>query len=310
MIAKTLFSDPNLITATFGDLTIEADLVTSEWYPNTSVAFSNVGEAIYKDELGRKDGIDNFTLSLERLINALDTFVREHTGKTPSDPRSKPFDLQEPSEWTLNLLWNIRHVWTHKGGLVDDKCKRDYARIFSEGVKTGLRPVVSLPETLELDRRFQIGFDHFDKIRDCVVRYVKKRASAEDFKILMGRMSLQNPRFKGVTYRLGLVNWGIVLSFDYSEAYAAGFRITPEDPTDAFPPQTQYDFESERIVLPSGESFRAVQVQEKKKTLADVRALDAKYRGKLGRNDPCTCGSGKKFKNCCLKFLRPSRRKI
>ena len=22
-------------------------------------------------------------------------------------------------------------------------------------------------------------------------------------------------------------------------------------------------------------------------------------RGKVGRNDPCTCGSGKKFKNCC-----------
>jgi len=24
-------------------------------------------------------------------------------------------------------------------------------------------------------------------------------------------------------------------------------------------------------------------------------------RVKVGRNDPCPCGSGKKFKNCCLK---------
>ncbi len=23
-------------------------------------------------------------------------------------------------------------------------------------------------------------------------------------------------------------------------------------------------------------------------------------RGKVGRNDPCPCGSGKKFKKCCL----------
>lgn len=23
-------------------------------------------------------------------------------------------------------------------------------------------------------------------------------------------------------------------------------------------------------------------------------------RGKVGRNDPCPCGSGKKFKRCCL----------
>ena len=25
---------------------------------------------------------------------------------------------------------------------------------------------------------------------------------------------------------------------------------------------------------------------------------------KIGRNMPCPCGSGKKFKNCCLKFVR------
>lgn len=23
-------------------------------------------------------------------------------------------------------------------------------------------------------------------------------------------------------------------------------------------------------------------------------------RGKIGRNEPCSCGSGKKFKKCCL----------
>lgn len=23
--------------------------------------------------------------------------------------------------------------------------------------------------------------------------------------------------------------------------------------------------------------------------------------GRVGRNDPCPCGSGKKFKNCCLE---------
>ena len=27
---------------------------------------------------------------------------------------------------------------------------------------------------------------------------------------------------------------------------------------------------------------------------------DAAPRGKVGRNDPCPCGSGKKFKKCCL----------
>ncbi|MCE5317106.1 MAG: SEC-C domain-containing protein [Parachlamydia sp.] len=26
---------------------------------------------------------------------------------------------------------------------------------------------------------------------------------------------------------------------------------------------------------------------------------------KAGRNDPCPCGSGKKFKNCCMNLERP-----
>ena len=26
----------------------------------------------------------------------------------------------------------------------------------------------------------------------------------------------------------------------------------------------------------------------------------AKAEVKIGRNDPCTCGSGKKYKNCCM----------
>ena len=36
---------------------------------------------------------------------------------------------------------------------------------------------------------------------------------------------------------------------------------------------------------------------------ANFRALlgeAAKARTKIGRNDPCPCGSGKKYKKCCL----------
>lgn len=29
-----------------------------------------------------------------------------------------------------------------------------------------------------------------------------------------------------------------------------------------------------------------------------------KFRGKIGRNDPCPCGSDKKFKKCCLLTAR------
>jgi uncharacterized protein YecA (UPF0149 family) len=35
----------------------------------------------------------------------------------------------------------------------------------------------------------------------------------------------------------------------------------------------------------------------------DERTVHNPYRG-IGRNDPCPCGSGKKFKKCCLSLVR------
>ena len=32
--------------------------------------------------------------------------------------------------------------------------------------------------------------------------------------------------------------------------------------------------------------------------------------GKIGRNDPCPCGSGKKYKKCCLNFGDEEKEKI
>lgn len=34
------------------------------------------------------------------------------------------------------------------------------------------------------------------------------------------------------------------------------------------------------------------------------------FAGKVGRNDPCPCGSGKKYKKCCLSKLEEARRSI
>lgn len=32
-----------------------------------------------------------------------------------------------------------------------------------------------------------------------------------------------------------------------------------------------------------------------------------KGRSKIGRNDPCACGSGNKYKNCCLEKVEAAR---
>ena len=33
--------------------------------------------------------------------------------------------------------------------------------------------------------------------------------------------------------------------------------------------------------------------------LIDIQPAPVRTGPKIGRNDPCTCGSGKKYKNCC-----------
>lgn len=46
--------------------------------------------------------------------------------------------------------------------------------------------------------------------------------------------------------------------------------------------------------LPS-EPFKMVQ--------PDSKVIDLSTRTKVGRNDPCPCGSGKKYKKCCGKLI-------
>lgn len=43
------------------------------------------------------------------------------------------------------------------------------------------------------------------------------------------------------------------------------------------------------------------QMDDRLKELPDERLV---RRVKVGRNDPCPCGSGRKFKRCCITGLR------
>ena len=51
--------------------------------------------------------------------------------------------------------------------------------------------------------------------------------------------------------------------------------------------------------------FQHAQAQAASRTAQTAAAADAKVataKPKVGRNEPCTCGSGKKYKHCCGKL--------
>jgi uncharacterized protein YecA (UPF0149 family) len=52
-------------------------------------------------------------------------------------------------------------------------------------------------------------------------------------------------------------------------------------------------------VMSAKERKKLIQVEGQNLTPRAIKAM------KVGRNDPCPCGSGKKFKKCHLSFVLP-----
>lgn len=145
---KSNFRDPNRISEKFGNLTANVWLKYPDKYPNTCAAMTRVAQAAARADVAKRDGNDDYTDSLERLMNAFDTFVREYSPGSRTGNKEN-YNLSKSSELTLLLLWNIRHTWIHNGGLIDEMCKTSYDKIISQA--NNVNPVSCLPTELLLN---------------------------------------------------------------------------------------------------------------------------------------------------------------
>lgn len=67
------------------------------------------------------------------------------------------------------------------------------------------------------------------------------------------------------------------------------------------------DFWNNRFTTKQRKSFEKMSNEELEKIYRNIKidfsdlleAGEAKFKTKIGRNDPCPCGSGKKYKKCC-----------
>jgi hypothetical protein len=65
---------------------------------------------------------------------------------------------------------------------------------------------------------------------------------------------------------------------------------------------TEWEWRS--AIEESRDAFAEALANPKRTQLGSVKhAPDRRPSEKLGRNDPCFCGSGKKYKHCCLKLF-------
>lgn len=247
------FKDPHKDTQNIGSLPITIHYKTSKKYPSTCSALSDLAEVSTKDDISKRNGNDNYRASLERLLNCLDTFIKEKSENKSSAGVIINYDRSSNCHFTIMLLWQIRNVLTHKGGVIDESCKKNYESVFLTWKINS--PIIDLPPFLTIGEKFYIQFEDYEKIFKCIFEYFKENVSEEDLIIFNLRATISNVKIQNADILLKTSKGTIFL--DIVQAMAHGFEINPET-REIIPPEgSYYAIEEERIYFKNGESFPA-----------------------------------------------------
>ena len=206
----------------------------------------------FRDDLSKRQGNENYRPSLERLLNAIDTFIREKTKGFSSAGKRENFDLKKNCHFTIFLLWQIRNAITHQGGIIDKKCKVKYDRIYRKKELT-VTPVIELPDTLNVGDKFFIGFTEYVEVWKCASAFFRENVSEEDLNIFKSRASMTNTKIVNAVIPLEFESGTLYL--DVEKATTHGFIIDQKSWKIFSPEGTVYLFDDGKIYLPNGESF-------------------------------------------------------
>ena len=248
-----LFKDPHSHVEPLGTLTCKVDFVVSEKFLRTCSACSNLADVWDNDNQSLQKGIDNFNATLEKILQMLDTFIREKCGEKNSGIHPDNFSPSNDCELTLLLLWQMRNIMTHNGGIVDAKCKKNCSKIIQQKGKT-TQPIIPLLDSLEISKEFVIRHKDFEKIKDCVFCYIKQRVSEEDYSIFASRATTAHFQITGGFAYFPIMEGKLV--FSIRKASAHGINIDPKTGRIIHSGAT-FSIKDNRIHLRNGDSFPA-----------------------------------------------------
>lgn len=220
-----------------------------EKFPRTAAAFSELAKTEYRDQTAHKDGHDDHSVSLQKLMDAFDVFIREKFKKRSAAYFFKNIPKSD-EEFTLHLLWEIRHIQTHNSGIIDEKCKDQYEAKIQKNKEFHL--LVDLPCELEVDQQIPIEHSTYKQARECVLNYIKRQVSPEDFHIIRCRGSLVIHQVEGII-SIGIQGGHLIL--DIADATNNNFVIDVKTKIVTPPEGTVFDLSNQRIYLPDGNSI-------------------------------------------------------
>lgn len=265
---RVFFRNPFQITQQFGEITTEIELKDVQGLKSTCVAMMDIAKTEKKDDIERKKGNDDYSVSLEKLINAFDTFIKEHTKNKVHTGDKKNYKMADASEFTLYLLWQIRHIWTHQGGVVDSKCKAKFENIFLHGKELGVTPTIDLPETLDEGLKFSIQFSDYKIIKKGVFLYIKRRISNDSYNLLAQYASTTDFKVSNLLVTIDIGPGTIILDPNHAKEY--GFAFDFKNNRFSIPKGTVYEPKNRMVVLKNGKSFPATFMPRKNNRLRKV----------------------------------------
>lgn len=244
-----LFRDPHSQLGHIGTLPIRVKFPVSENFPGTCAACSNLARTKDRDNNSLGKGTDDFTASFEKLLQILDVFIREKSKGIFSAGHKRNYSCADNEEFTLLLLWQVRHILTHNGAVIDKKCKKDYETIFSKK-EEGIHPVIDLPETLDIGNEFMIRHQDYCQVRTCLFNYIRKRVPPKDFSIIAYRAVVTNFHLTGGVVQIRLAEG--LLAVNIRMASELGIDINLKTGKLDTPDGASFSFEDSCIHLPDG----------------------------------------------------------
>ena len=233
--------DPNKIIDDFGKIRIEIVLNIAKDLPKTTVAMVQVARAERGDNGVRSHGEDNYSTSFDRLMDAFDTFISEMPNNKRKTGSLENYDFNNPRDLTLYLLWQIRHIRTHEGGLITDyqDAKERYEKCFKQAIENHIMPSIELPENLEPGMEVSFNFEDYKKIKENIFAYLAERIPKKDLEILQLRSALTSIKTEKIMALIELGRLGPV-EIDLIAAFELGFDLDLKTGFLSFPPNLTY----------------------------------------------------------------------
>ena len=228
---------------------------------------AQVAKAEHREDILRTGGTEDYLIPFDRLMDAFDSFISEWSNGKRKAGSIENYDLSKQRDLTIYLLWQVRDIRTHAGGLIGEsqKAKERYEKNFKLAAEKDVSPLIDLPAILTPGHEITFNFQDYKEIKKAIFDYIAEKIPQSDVDILQARSSVYNVAATGLSVLINFQGLGMV-EIDLIEAYDKGCKIDTTTGEFNFPSEAKYIPRMNKICFAStGECISARIIPQSKK---------------------------------------------